>query len=360
VTGPDYRPLFDVAQHIVHDIKGLPDVSQAFIPQEADYPTLDVEIDRVRAARLGLTEKDVVTNIITALTSNQMIKPSIWIDRSTGNDYFLTAQYREQAIDSIETLQDIPVHHISDDRGAHEQSILLRNVATIVPEKFPSEADHYNIQRVVDVLVDPATSNLGGTQNSIQQRLDKIKLPPDVQINYRGAVAAMQRSFSSFGLGLGMAVLLLYLVMVAQFASFLDPFIILFAVPMGLIGVIWTLWLTNTTLNIESFMGIIVMVGIVVSNSILLVDFANQRRREGQELRRAVVESARIRMRPILMTALATVAGLMPIALELGAGSEASAPLARAAVGGLVVSTGFTLILVPSVYELIYSWRSKH
>ncbi|MGO9605744.1 MAG: efflux RND transporter permease subunit [Candidatus Binataceae bacterium] len=360
VSGPDYGPLFEVAQRITHDLKELPDVAQAFIPQEADYPTLDVEIDRVRAARLGLTEKDVVTNIITALTSNQMIKPSIWIDRSTGNDYFLTAQYREKAIDSIETLQDIPVHHINDDRGAHEQSILLRNVATIVPEKFPSEADHYNIQRVVDVLVDPATSNLGGTQTAIEQRLDKIKLPPNVQINYRGAVAAMQKSFSSFGLGLGMAVLLLYLVMVAQFASFLDPFIILFAVPMGLIGVIWTLWLTGTTLNIESFMGIIVMVGIVVSNSILLVDFANQRRREGQELRRAVVESARIRMRPILMTALATVAGLMPIALELGAGSEASAPLARAAVGGLVVSTGFTLILVPSVYELFYSWRGNH
>ncbi len=360
VSGPEYGSLFDVAHRVAHEVGSLRDVSQAYIPQEADYPTLDVEIDRVRAARLGLTEKDVVTNIITALTSNQMINPSIWIDRNTGNDYFLTAQYREQAIDSIDTLQDIPVHRITSDHDAHEQSILLRNIATIVPQKFPSEADHYNIQRVVDVLVDPATSDLGGTQDAIQQRLEKIKLPPDVRINYRGAVAAMQRSFSSFGLGLGMAVLLLYLVMVAQFASFLDPFIIMFAVPMGLIGVIWTLWLTHTTLNIESFMGIIVMVGIVVSNSILLVDFANQRRRDGQELRRAVVESSRIRMRPILMTALATVAGLMPIALELGAGSEASAPLARAAVGGLVVSTAFTLFLVPAVYELFYSWRGTH
>jgi len=359
VSGPDYKPLFEIAHRIASEIGRLPDVAQTYIPQEADYPTLDVQIDRVRAARLGLTEKDVVTNIITALTSNQMIDPSIWIDRNTGNDYFLTAQYREQAIDSIDTLQDIPVHHISADRDAHEQSIPLRSVATIVPDKFPSEADHYNIQRVVDVLVDPATSDLGGTQTAIQQRLDKIVLPPNVRVNYRGAVAAMQRSFSSFGLGLGMAVLLLYLVMVAQFASFLDPFIIMFAVPMGLIGVFWTLWLTGTTLNIESFMGIIVMVGIVVSNSILLVDFANQRRREGQELRRAVIESARIRMRPILMTALATVAGLTPIALELGAGSEASAPLARAAVGGLVVSTAFTLILVPSVYELFYSWRGE-
>ena len=173
----------------------------------------------------------------------------------------------------------------------------------------------------------------------------------------RGSVAAMEAAFRSFGFGLAMAVVLLYLVMVAQFRSFLDPFIIMFAVPMGLIGVIWTLILTGTTLNIESFMGIIVMVGIVVSNSILLVDFANQRRREGQELRRAVVESARVRMRPILMTALATIAGLMPIALTLGEGSEASAPLARAAVGGLAVSTVLTLILVPCVYELLYARR---
>jgi multidrug efflux pump subunit AcrB len=359
VSGPDYAPLFAVAHRLAAAIGGLPEVAQAYIPQEADYPTLKVQVDRVRAARLGLSEKDVVTNVITALTSNQMIRPSIWIDRSTGNDYFLTAQYREQAIDSIDTLLDIPVHHLARTNGVPEQSILLRNVATIEPAKFPSEADHYDIQRVVDVLVDPATSDLGGTQKAIQERLDRISLPPDVRVQYRGAVAAMERSFSSFGLGLAMAVVLLYLVMVAQFASFVDPFIIMFAVPMGLIGVIWTLWLTGTTLNIESFMGIIVMVGIVVSNSILLVDFANQRRREGQALRPAVVESARVRMRPILMTALATVAGLMPIALELGAGSEASAPLARAAVGGLVVSTAFTLFLVPCVYELVYARRAR-
>jgi multidrug efflux pump subunit AcrB len=227
-------------------------------------------------------------------------------------------------------------------------------VASISPEFHPSEADHYSIQRVVDLLVAPATEDLGGTQKKIQSEVSKMKLPPQVSVRYRGAVASMQKSFSSFGFGLSLAVILLYLVMVAQFKSFLDPIIIMFAVPMGLIGVIWTLWGTGTTLNIESFMGIIVMVGIVVSNSILLVDFANERRRQGQELRRATIESARIRMRPILMTALATVAGLMPIALKLGEGSEASAPLARAAVGGLTVSTALTLFLVPCIYELFY------
>jgi multidrug efflux pump subunit AcrB len=207
------------------------------------------------------------------------------------------------------------------------------------------------------VLIAPRTDDLGGTQAADEQSLHGLNLPADIRITVRGSVAAMHKSFSSFGFGLGMAVVLLYLVMVAQFRSFLDPFLIMFAVPMGLIGVVWTLYLTGTTLNIESFMGIIVMVGIVVSNSILLVDFANQRRREGQLLRRAVVESARIRMRPILMTALATVVGLLPLALKLGAGSEASAPLARAAAGGLGVSTVFTLILVPAIYELAYARR---
>jgi hydrophobic/amphiphilic exporter-1 (mainly G- bacteria), HAE1 family len=230
-------------------------------------------------------------------------------------------------------------------------------VASISHRTQPAEVTHYNIQRVVDVLVSPRGDDMGGTQAAIKLALAKLKLPKDVQITYRGSVSAMETSFASFGFGLGMAIVLLYLVMVAQFRSFLDPFIIMFAVPMGLIGVVWTLLATGTTLNIESFMGTIVMVGIVVSNSILLVDFANQRRREGAPVRRAIVDAACIRMRPILMTALATVVGLLPIALKLGAGSEASAPLARAAVGGLTVSTVLTLLLVPAVYELFYARR---
>ena len=210
---------------------------------------------------------------------------------------------------------------------------------------------------MVDVLVSPSTDDVGGAQAAVARALRDVQLPPGITIAYRGSVAAMQSSFSSFGYGLAMAVVLLYLVMVAQFRSFLDPFIIMFAVPMGLIGVVWTLYFTGTTLNIESFMGIIAMVGIVVSNAILLVDFANQRRRGGEDLRAAVIESAKIRMRPILMTTLATIVGLMPMALKLGEGSEASAPLARAAAGGLTVSTILTLFLVPAIYEMFYRNR---
>jgi hydrophobic/amphiphilic exporter-1 (mainly G- bacteria), HAE1 family len=358
LSAQTYRELFPVAREVEEALRGLPEVRNTFIPQEAGYPTLRVNVDRVKAARLGLNQYDVVSNVITALTSNEMIAPSIWIDPKTGNDYFLTAQYFEPEIKSLETLENIPVA-VAPEKHSRKDALTLRDVATIVPERHPAEADHYNIQRVVDVLVAPRTQDLGGTQRAVLAALGHLKMPEGVSFVLRGSVASMEKSFASFGFGLGMAVVLLYLVMVAQFRSFLDPFIIMFAVPMGLIGVMWTLYVTNTTLNIESFMGIIVMVGIVVSNSILLVDFANQRRREGHPLRRAVVESARIRMRPILMTALATIVGLMPLALEIGAGSEASAPLARAAVGGLAVSTVLTLMLVPAIYEAFYSRRGS-
>ncbi len=353
VSGQRYSELFDLSREVDARVKGLAEVAGTFIPEESDYPTLRINVDRVKAARLGLNQRDVVTNVITALTSNQMIAPSIWIDPKTGNDYFLTAQYDEAQINSLDTLRNIPVRS-SDGNHSRADALMLRNVATITREQHPAEADHYNIQRVVDVLVAPSTDDMGGTLSAVQKALADLKLPAGTEIAYRGSVESMRRSFSSFGYGLGMAVVLLYLVMVAQFRSFLDPFIIMFAVPMGLIGVVWTLYFTGTTLNIESFMGIIAMVGIVVSNAILLVDFANRRFRGGEELRLAIVESAKIRMRPILMTTLATVVGLMPMALKLGAGSEASAPLARAAAGGLAVSTLLTLFLVPALYETFY------
>ncbi|HEY6395585.1 MAG TPA: efflux RND transporter permease subunit, partial [Candidatus Binataceae bacterium] len=356
-SAPHYAELFQVTRAADEVVRSLPEVAGTFIPEESNYPTLRINVDRVKAARLGLNQRDVVRNVITALTSNQMIAPSIWIDPKTGNDYFLTVQYFEHNIDSIETLRNIPVLSGRPGPASSHDALLLRNVATIAREEHPAEADHYNVQRVVDLLVAPRNQDLGGTRKAVMKVLKKIELPKDVQVSIRGSASAMEKSFSSFGFGLGMAVILLYLVMVAQFRSFLDPFIIMFAVPMGLIGVIWTLLLTGTTLNIESFMGIIVMVGIVVSNAILLVDFSNQRRAHGEDLRRAIVSAARIRMRPILMTALATVVGLMPMALKLGAGSEASAPLARAAVGGLVVSTVLTLVLVPALYEMFYSRR---
>jgi multidrug efflux pump subunit AcrB len=353
LTGSNYQSLSDAAHLIARTAQSLPQVADAFIPQESSYPTLHVEVDRVKAARLGLTQKEVVDNIITALNSNQMIAPSIWIDPKSGNDYFLTAQYAERDIRSLDTLLDIPVR-ISSHGAQRGNNVLLRNIAAITETRQPAEADHYNIQRVVNVLISPRTEDLGGTQAALQRAVAKLALPEGVKVTFRGTVSAMQESFANFDTGIAMAVLLLYLVMVAQFRSFIDPVIVLLAVPAGLIGVVATLLATDTTLNIQSLMGVIAMIGIVASNAILLVDFANERRRQGVAARRAVVDAARTRMRPILMTSLATILGFLPIALN---GHEASAPLARAAGGGLAVSVLLTLFLVPAVYELIYSRR---
>ena len=266
-------------------------------PRRSDYPTLKIKVDRVKAARLGLNQKDVVTNVITALTSNQMIAPSIWID----------PKHRQRLLSDRAVLANrtsIRSTRCATSRCARSPTGPARARCTDCcatsprsrREHHPAEADHYNIQRVVDVLVAPRTQDAGRHPGrDPARRSTRSRCRTTYRVTYRGSVAAMQTSFSSFGFGLAMAVVLLYLVMVAQFRSFLDPFIIMFAVPMGLIGVVWTLLLTGTTLNIESFMGIIVMVGIVVSNSILLVDFANQRRREGEPLR---ARRGRVRAHP--------------------------------------------------------------
>jgi HAE1 family hydrophobic/amphiphilic exporter-1 len=372
----NFGPMFEFARQVTDRLKGLPAVGQIMIKQVADYPTVEVNVDRTKAARLGVTERSVITNLITAINSNALIKPSIWIDPHNGDDYYLSAQYFEENINSFQTLLDIPVgtrlganYHDytytavplrTDGASGHEQSILLGDVATVQRVRNPSEADHYNIQRVVDVLISPRTSDMGGTLDAVKRAVGELEAPPNVKVYFRGSVVNMQKTFASMELGFLLAVLVVYLVGVAQGRSWLDPFIFLFSVPMGMIGVVWMLWVTRTTINIESMMGVIVMIGIVVSNAILLIDFANQRRRQGQSLRRATVEAARIRMRPILMTSLATIAGLTPLALKLEAGSAASAPLARSVIGGLTVSLVMTLFLVPSLWELFYSFKRDH
>ncbi len=368
--------MFHFAREIRENLDSKPYVSQTELKEISGYPTLVIKVDRARAARMGVTEHQVVTNLITAIDNNEMIKPSIWIDPISGDDYYLSVQYFEPEIESLEALKDIPVARRVDPnsvyRGTflprpgmpstgegHEQSVLLREVASISHASYPSEADHYNIQRVVDVLVSPRTSDLGGTLTKIQALISHLKGHKNIKVYYRGSVEIMEKAFASFKSGFVLAVVVIYLVGVAQGRSWLDPFIFLFSVPMGLIGVVWILWATNTTINIESLMGVIVMIGIVISNAILLIDFANVRRLQGMELRKAAVEAARIRMRPILMTALATVAGLLPVAMKLESGSSAAAPLARTVIGGLSVSTVMTLFLVPALWELFYSRKKE-
>jgi multidrug efflux pump subunit AcrB len=223
----------------------------------------------------------------------------------------------------------------------------------------PTEVDHYQIRRTVDVYVAPTTEDLSHVYASVQRIVDETRLPENTVVNVRGSVQAMRESFKSFALGLILSTLLVYLILVAQLKSFLDPFLILLAVPTGLTGVLLTLVMTGTTLNVMSLMGVVMMVGIVVSNSILIVDFTNRLRADGEPLLRAVSLACRIRLRPVLMTSLATMIGLIPMAFKLGTGSEAYAPLARAIIGGLGVSVVLTVFIVPAAYLIAYRKRDS-
>ncbi|MGH9500900.1 MAG: efflux RND transporter permease subunit [Terriglobales bacterium] len=345
VSGMGLDKIYRSASGIANQIRQLKGVNDVLIPQDVDYPALRIDIDRERASLVGLSQKEVVDNVITALTSNQMIAPSYWVDPKSGNDYLLTVQYPESQIHSLNDLKQIPIR-----ASASERTTQLDSVASIAPIESPTEVDHYQLRRVIDVYVAPRTEDLGGLTGPIEAIISKAKLPQGVRVNLRGSVQGMRSSFKSFGIGLLLSVLLVYLILVAQFQSFLDPFIILFAIPPGLSGVLLMLLLTGTTLNIMSLMGLVMMVGIVVSNSILIVDFSRALWREGRPLKEAVVLASRIRLRPVLMTSLATIIGLVPMALKLGTGAEAYAPLATAIIGGLLLSVVVTVYLVPAAY----------
>ncbi len=356
ISGNDLDQSFDIANQIAGKVRGIRNVSDVLIPQNLHYPGLELSIDRERASLIGLSPKEVVDNVITALTSNGMIAPSYWIDPKTGNNYMLTVQYSDNKIGhmSMDDFKQIPLH------AANQTDYTpLSSVANITEINTPTEVDHYKIRRVIDVYVMPSTEALQRVNRHVQDVIDNMKTPANVRITVRGSVVSMNESFSRFAIGLMLSILLVYLILMAQFASFMDPFIILMAIPPGLAGVLLILLITGSTINIMSLMGVIMMAGIVVSNSILIVEFAGHLHEEGMPLAKAVVESCRIRLRPILMTSLATLLGMIPMALGLEAGSEQYAPLARAIIGGLGVSVVLTVFLVPAVYLIIHGHKER-
>ncbi len=357
VSSPDMRKDYAVAQNLASQIRNLPGVGEVYIPQDLNYPALRLDVDRVHAAELGLTQKDIVDNVITALNSNSMIAPNYWVDHKTGNDYFLTVQYFETgpaAIHQAADLTNIPIHAPNLRKPTTLDAVVrLENVQT------PTEVDHYQIQRVTDVYVTPATEDLGKVSDEVSGVISKLKVPENIRINMRGMVQGMNASFKSFAIGLSLSVVLLYLILVAQFKSFKDPFLIMLAIPMGFIGVFIILPLTGTTLNVMSLMGVLMLVGISASNSILIVEFAHRLEEQGKSVEEAVITSCRVRLRPILMTSLATIIGMVPMALKLGTGSEQYAPLARAIIGGLTVSVVLTVFIVPAAYLLAYGKQNQ-
>jgi multidrug efflux pump subunit AcrB len=381
VSSNNMDGAYSLAKNLAGKIKAMPNVSDVYIPQDLDYPGIALNIDREKASLIGLSAQDVVDNVITAMTSDGMVAPSYWIDPKSGNNYMVTVQYANRFINnmSMEDFENIPlrgVHpagyspmqeaHASGDqsrefwKGDHTAGYTpLRSVADIQLINTPTEVDHYQIRRVIDIYVATKTEALQKIGGQINRLVSDTKTDRNTVLTVHGAVISMNRSFLEFGVGLIISVLMVYLILMAQFTSFIDPFIILMAIPPGLAGVVMILLVTGSSLNIMSLMGVIMMTGIVVSNSILIVEFAGTLHKEGKSLVDAVVQSCKIRLRPILMTSLATLLGMIPMALGLEAGSEQYAPLARAIIGGLGVSVVATVFLVPAVYLIVHGRGEK-
>ena len=398
VKGPGLDIIRPVAEQIQQRIAQVPNTVDVRIKQGKSYPELHINVDRTKAAYYGINQNRVVVDVITGISSNLALSPNYWLDPKTANGYFLLAQYPEQSLTTTEDLLNIPIigartpllptasltgggmqgstlalqntpfagrqmeltsgyYASGDDRRG--PPLLLRDVASLKFKTGPDSVDHYDLSRLINVLVTPVGNDLGRVAKDIEHALAGVTLPKDVTVQLRGEVANMRGAIQNFALALPLAVVLIYLVMVALFRSFIDPLIILVAVPLGWIGTVLTLHFTNTSVNVESMIGTLMMMGIVVSNSILLVDFANRMVRHGATAEHAVSEAGRRRIRPILMTALATILGLLPLALGFGEGNETMVPLARAVVGGLAVSTIMTLLVVPVLHCLVLYRRER-
>jgi multidrug efflux pump subunit AcrB len=417
VYGQDNENRRRVTRELDTLVSKLPQVQETYMPQGMDLPQLRVVVDRTAAARPKLTESDVVRNVITTLMSSAQIAPNLWIDPQSGNPYFIGVQYPEYAVENIQTLEKIPITGAAKDGPV----VRLEDVARVERSQAPIEVYHHDVNRVSQLFVSVADNDLAGVaaevrkiasglpltyaldqlprdkrwlredrefcrkleqfvkpptrnlrieaqralrvQIQMQYGVDpeELRLPRDIYLKVRGEISNMRQSFREMVITLVLAVLLVYLVMAAQFSSWIDPLIMIVSAPLGLIGVIFMLWASGTSLNIQSCMGVLMMVGISVSNSVLLIEFANHLRRgdaegsegRGLDTREAVTQAARIRMRPILMTTFATIVGLLPMALHLRPGDEMNLPLARAVIGGLAGSTLLTLFVVPVLYTLL-------
>jgi multidrug efflux pump subunit AcrB len=369
IEGKDMRLQAAIASELKSLVAEVPGAVDVRVQELTNYPTYVIKADRVKMDKLGIAQEDLVKNLMSILNSSTSFDPSFWLDSQSGNHYFVGVTFREEDISSLSVLENTPITG-----RATSKPILLRDVAEIQPGSAAVEVAHLNLTRVVNLYANVSGRAVGSVAADIQKRLsrwgkpavsatssvpswsvrdpkDRAKILPGYTVRMRGEVASMQESFASLGFGLLLAVVLIYLLMVAQFRSFVDPFIIMFAVPLGIIGVFLMLYVTGTTINVQSFMGVIFAVGIDVSNSILLVEFANRLRKErGLSVYEAAHEAALVRLRPILMTSLAAVIGLLPMALTSG---EANTPLARAVIGSVVASTLLTRFVVPCLYVIL-------
>src|SRR5881409_2333877 len=350
VLGYDLGAAAALSREIARLMESTDGVTDVTTSRDANYPQFEITVDREKAATAGLFQRGIAEAVLFSLNSNASVNPSIFTDPRSGNQYNVVVQLDEPYRQTPEDLGRIFV--TTDDN----RPILLSTVADIRQSAGPVEIERKYQQRLVRIAANAVGRDLGSISQELEGKFRQLPLPAGFSIRLGGQTEQQRESFSSLYFTSLLAVILVYMVLASQFRSLKDPFTIMFSVPMGLIGVFWALYLTNTTLSATSFMGIIMMVGIVVSNGVLLVEYINERRRRGEPLRVAVPRAGRIRLRPILMTVLTTVVGLLPMALAFGVGTEANQPLAIAVIGGLLVSTFFTLVLIPTLYVMFEEW----
>jgi multidrug efflux pump subunit AcrB len=339
-------------------IRQVPRAVDAHIYQVFDQPKIEVNVDRTKAQEMGFTQRAVADNVLVALTTSFQTSPNFWVSPE-GVSYYVLAQTPQYRIDSFENLKNIPIVG-GNSTQPQPQVQVLRNLASVNRGADLGVATHYDIQPVVDIYVSLQGRDLGGVSSEVSKVMQEFrqKLPRGSWMVMRGQVQTMRSSFSGLEAGLLFAVVLVYLIMVINFQSWTTPFIIITALPGALAGIVWILFLTGTTINVPSLMGAIMAVGVATSNSILLVTFAENHFREGKGSMSAAVEAGFTRIRPILMTALAMMIGMVPMSLGLGEGGEQNAPLGRAVIGGLLVATVATLFFVPVVFS--YLRRKGH
>ena len=351
LIGPNEGANYQLAEQITNRIQHIPGAVDVHVQQLRAYPAIFLNVDRTRVQSVGLSPQDVANSVLLTLSSSSTVSPSFWVNPANGYEYNVAVQAPQYKIDSMQSLGNIPISS-----AFTKSPQILGNMGTINVNTEPALLSQYDTQSMMNVYASVEGRDLGGVDSDIQKVLAEFqgKLPRGTQLFRRGQVATMSSSFTGLTAGVGVAIVLVYFLIVVNFQSWIDPFIIITALPGALAGIIWILLLTHTTLSVPSLTGMIMCMGVATANSILMVSFARERLNEGLNSTQAAVQAGYVRIRPVLMTAFAMIIGMVPLSLGLGEGGEQNAPLGRAVIGGLVVATFATLYFVPCVFSLVH------
>jgi multidrug efflux pump subunit AcrB len=352
---PNETKNFQVAQDILKKVRAIPGASDVRLEQVPDTPDVRVNVDRTLASEVGVTQQQVANDLLVSLSGTAQLAPNFWINPKTGVQYNVLVQTPQYQMDTMSALSNTPIVPTGAGEGEAlvQHTQLLGNLASIEPGRSPSNITHFQVRPTYDILAGVRHTDLGSVAKAIDRIAAEARgaLPRGSSITIRGQVQSMHDSFRDMSLGLIFAIVLVYLLMVINFQSWIDPLIILMALPGALSGILWMLFLTGTTINVPSLMGAIMSIGVATSNSILLITFANDQRKVGHNAHDAALSAGITRLRPVIMTALAMIIGMLPMSLGLGEGGEQNAPLGRAVIGGLLLATFATLFFVPIAYS---------